>query len=91
MNPVVLITGASTGIGKATAHYLCQQGYRVYGTSRHATPQGSLEPAGFTLIQMDVTDDASVTRSIGLIVERGGVDIEPDEFYAPMSTFTEMP
>jgi NAD(P)-dependent dehydrogenase (short-subunit alcohol dehydrogenase family) len=35
---VVLITGASSGLGKATADYLKARGYCVYGTSRSPTP-----------------------------------------------------
>jgi len=69
---VVLITGASSGIGKACAEHLAKRGYRAYGTSRRASPEGTQEPAGFTLIQMDVTDDESVVRGVGLIVGREG-------------------
>jgi NAD(P)-dependent dehydrogenase (short-subunit alcohol dehydrogenase family) len=72
MSQVVLITGASSGIGQACAEYLGRRGYRVYGTSRHANPEGSQNPAGLTLIQMDVNDDASVARGVGLIVDREG-------------------
>ena len=69
---VILITGASSGIGQACAEYLARRGYCVYGTSRHANPEGSREPSGFTLIQMDVTDDASVARGVDLVVSREG-------------------
>ena len=56
IKPVVLITGASSGIGYACARMLSSRGYRVFGTSR--TP--SDEDWGFRLIQMDVSDDDSV-------------------------------
>lgn len=69
---VVLITGASSGIGKACAEYLARRGYRVYGTSRRASPEVGLVPAGFTLIRMDVRDDESVAQGIRLIMEREG-------------------
>ena len=61
---VVLITGTSAGIGQACAVHLQQQGYRVYGTSRHI--QGS--DTGFKKIQMDIDDDLSVAAGIDLIL-----------------------
>jgi NAD(P)-dependent dehydrogenase (short-subunit alcohol dehydrogenase family) len=69
---VVLITGASSGIGKACAGHLARRGHRVYGTSRRASPEGCREAAGFTLIQMDVTDDESVGRGVRQVVEQEG-------------------
>jgi NAD(P)-dependent dehydrogenase (short-subunit alcohol dehydrogenase family) len=71
MAKVILITGASSGIGKACAEYLGQRSYCVYGTSRQA-PSGVTASGSFQMIQMDVTDDESVARGVGLIVEREG-------------------
>ena len=64
---VILITGASSGIGKASAEFLSRRGYTVYGTSRHAHVSAS---GPFQMIQMDVNDDESVARGIHLILEQ---------------------
>ncbi|MGB9723328.1 MAG: SDR family oxidoreductase [Chloroflexia bacterium] len=63
---VVLITGASSGIGQACARYLAGQGYRVFGTSRR--PEASA--ADFEMIPMDVTDDDSVRRGVEEVMRR---------------------
>lgn len=68
--PVVLITGASSGIGKTCAEHLHARGYRVYGTSRRAA--ATAESEGFRLIAMDVTSEDSVAQAIQLILSREG-------------------
>jgi NAD(P)-dependent dehydrogenase (short-subunit alcohol dehydrogenase family) len=71
--PVVLITGASSGIGQACANHLHQRGYRVYGTSRRAQSPAAQGPdLPFTMIQMDVDSDDSVRRGVDLIVQQEG-------------------
>jgi NAD(P)-dependent dehydrogenase (short-subunit alcohol dehydrogenase family) len=64
---VVLVTGASTGIGLACATYLAAQGFRVYGTSRRANPALS---GAVTMLVADVTDDRSVEQAVAAILER---------------------
>jgi NAD(P)-dependent dehydrogenase (short-subunit alcohol dehydrogenase family) len=75
---IVLITGASSGIGKACAEYLSAKGYVVYGTSRKASGSGpsSGAPAGFTLLPMDVTQPESVRTGVQRIIdEQGKIDV----------------
>src|SRR6201996_7548378 len=62
---VVLVPGASSGIGLACATHLAGRGYRVYGASRRAT-------TGALTLTMDVTDDQSVERAVAAVLEREG-------------------
>src|SRR5882757_3289197 len=66
---VVLVTGASSGIGLACATHLAGRGYRVYGTSRR--PGGGQE-GGVAMLVADVTDDHSVQQAVAAVLEREG-------------------
>ena len=66
---VALITGASVGIGRATAEALRKAGYRVFGTSRKATASKS---DSITMLVCDVTDDASVKKMVDEVLEKAG-------------------
>ena len=70
---VILITGATSGIGKASAELLAARGYRVFGTSRNPTGKG---PKGFELVQLDVTIDASVSACVAEIAGLTGDRID---------------
>lgn len=73
---VVLVTGASSGIGQCCAVLLARKGYRVYGASRRgvcASPACPGETAGALLpLAMDVTRDDSVRRACDSVFEREG-------------------
>ena len=70
---IALITGASSGIGKATAERLATAGYTVYGTSRRGTREGHLP---FTMLPLDVTHDESVNAAVGKVIElEGRIDL----------------
>ncbi|TXE20889.1 SDR family oxidoreductase [Psychroflexus gondwanensis] len=67
MQNVVLITGASSGIGKSIGEYLAKLNYKVYGTSRN--PKQS-ELNGVHFLKLDVTDLESIQTAIGTIISK---------------------
>jgi NAD(P)-dependent dehydrogenase (short-subunit alcohol dehydrogenase family) len=70
MAPAVLVTGASSGIGAATAALLAARGFAVYGTSRRI--EGRTAPAGVRWVAMDVRDEASVRDGVaGVLADAG--------------------
>jgi NAD(P)-dependent dehydrogenase (short-subunit alcohol dehydrogenase family) len=72
MQPSVLVTGASSGIGAATAALLASRGFRVFGTSR--SPDARTAPPGVRWVAMDVRDEASVRAAVArVLAEAGGL------------------
>ncbi len=65
MSKVVLVTGASSGIGLAIATFLGNKGYTVYGGSRSAP-----ENNDFNVIKLDVTDDENVREVVNFIIDK---------------------
>ena len=68
MKKVVLITGGSSGIGKAIGEYLLARNYMVYGTSRN--PDRFKKDLPFPLLQLDVTDIQSIKACVALLLEK---------------------
>jgi short-subunit dehydrogenase len=65
---VVLVTGASSGIGKACAEHLASLGHKVYGTSR----QSMATQKSVDMIPMDVTEDRSVADGVARVLQAHG-------------------
>jgi len=66
---IALVTGASSGIGKATAERLVMAGYQVYGTSRRGAHAGA---QSFEVLALDVTSDESVEAAVAELMRREG-------------------
>jgi short-subunit dehydrogenase len=76
MKKTVLVTGASAGIGKATAIFLAQNGYQVYGAARRIDNMQDLKAFGIKPITLDITKDESVEACVNQILgEAGSIDI----------------
>ncbi|RKR83384.1 short-subunit dehydrogenase [Mucilaginibacter gracilis] len=76
MKKVALITGASSGMGKATANILYSQGYTVYGAARRTDEMNDLKAKGMGIVSLDLTNDSSIMEAVNTILEKEGrIDI----------------
>ncbi|OWQ83776.1 short-chain dehydrogenase/reductase [Roseateles aquatilis] len=67
-----LVTGASSGIGEATARQLVSDGYKVFAAARRLDRMKSLEALGVTLVPLDLTNDASIVAAVAEVERAAG-------------------
>jgi NAD(P)-dependent dehydrogenase (short-subunit alcohol dehydrogenase family) len=78
MSKIILITGASTGIGLETVIQLAEQGHKVYATMRRLEKSTLLKESAekrkvnLSILQLDVLDDQSIANCISEIIENDG-------------------
>jgi NAD(P)-dependent dehydrogenase (short-subunit alcohol dehydrogenase family) len=72
VSKVVLITGCSSGIGRATARRLASHGWTVYATARKPEAIADLEAAGCRTLALDVTDEASMVAAVKEVEDTHG-------------------
>ena len=76
MPKIVLITGASSGIGEAAAKFFAANGFTTYVTARKTASLATLLPLGCRPLALDVTDEASMQACIATILaETGTIDV----------------
>jgi NAD(P)-dependent dehydrogenase (short-subunit alcohol dehydrogenase family) len=72
MTGTVLVTGCSTGIGRATAQQLAKSGWTVYATARRLESIADLEADGCKTLALDVTDEATMEAAVKTVLENEG-------------------
>ena len=73
---VILITGASSGIGFDTAQALAKQGHRVYAAARRLELMEPLKALGVQVLRLDVTDESSMRQCVDAVIQaEGRIDV----------------
>jgi NAD(P)-dependent dehydrogenase (short-subunit alcohol dehydrogenase family) len=72
MSRSVLVTGCSSGIGRALAREFARRGHRVFATARHPEALADLAAAGLSTLALDVTRNASIAAAVAAVLERAG-------------------
>ena len=76
MGKVILITGASSGIGKDTALNLIKEGHIVYGAARRISKMKDIVEAGGYSIKMDILNNEDVDKAIDQVIkEQNRIDV----------------
>ncbi len=88
---VILITGASSGIGEASVKRLLDKGCKVYATARNADSLTALQQVGAVPVSMDVCDEESMTAGVQSIIDKEGrIDVLVNNagygFFGPIET-----
>ncbi len=75
-NKIILITGASSGIGYDAALILAQQGHKVYAAARRVELMEPLKAYGVQVLRMDVTDEMSMVQGVEDVIHaEGHIDV----------------
>lgn len=90
---VVLVTGASSGIGFDAAQALAARGHKVYAAARRVEKMEPLKAKGIEVLRMDVTDEASMAEGVESILKNEGrIDVLVNNagygFFGPVETVT---
>jgi NADP-dependent 3-hydroxy acid dehydrogenase YdfG len=72
ISKAVLVTGCSTGIGRATAEHLASKGWKVYATARKLESIADLEAKGCKLLALDVCDESSMQAAVSAVEQAEG-------------------
>jgi len=89
----VLVTGCSSGIGRATAEHLAGRGFTVYATARRPESIQDLEAAGCKLLALDVCDEGSMRAAVAAVEEAEGAvgALVNNAGYSQSGTIEEVP
>jgi NAD(P)-dependent dehydrogenase (short-subunit alcohol dehydrogenase family) len=93
MKKVIIVTGASSGMGKDFALALLREGHTVYGLARRVEKMDDIVKAGGTAIAMDITDESQIQKAVDqILAEQGKVDVLINNAgYAVYGTVEEVP
>ncbi len=72
VSKAVLITGCSTGIGRATAERLAGNGWKVYATARNESSIEDLKASGCETLALDVNDEGSMQKAVATVTDAEG-------------------